>query len=704
MNPHSGRRARTAAAATGLAAVLLAATAGTATAAEENLSPLQPSTDTLTVDRTKACSDDPVYVPGAPELRAVVEDPTEDNQEAEVNRAGAQFEAWWTDADGTEQRRTHSTGMLHSPITQLWRTPSGLPADTVVSWHVRAVDDEGATSPWSDEAPGRTCRFVIDTVSPEPATVVSEQYPDDGGWHDGVGVHGSFTFDSPSDDVVEYVYSFLGSVPERVRPDEPGGPVTVRWLPEDSGVHSVQVHAVDRAGRPSSETTHMMRVSDGRVPVAHWTLADPAGSGNASAEAGPVARAGDGVVFGAPAPSRTGLTSTVTLDGRDDSYLTPDAPATDTARTFALSAWVRPTADDTPMTVAGQDAADGTPAFTLGLRPAEDTPATWAFRYGTTTLTGGSASAGDWTHLTGLYDGDDHTLRLYADGEEVASKTGVAPVAAPGAFQIGRAGGGEHWQGQIGDVRVWDRVVPREEIQGLASRPAELVAAWDIERTDDGVVPDRDGDEPLTLHGGAGFYTPGDWWDCFEDPECVEFPADAIDGRDHLALDGTGGYAATGGPVVDTADSYSVGLRVRFADTTPDRPMTVLSQGDADSDAFQVRFDPAASEWQLVVTDGSGPGAARTVVAGPGAPESHFDELVVVYDAKEGDITLYVGGEAVGTAEFRASWTAPGPLQIGRGHTADGGWGEYFHGGADTVRVFSGALAASQVNMFAHLN
>lgn len=328
------------------------------------------------------------------------------------------------------------------------------------------------------------------------------------------------------------------------------------------------------------------------------------------------------------------------------------------------------------MTVASQDAADGTSAFTLGLRPTADGPATWVFRYGGTTLTGGSASAGGWAHLTGLYDTEDNTLRLYVNGKEVASETGVAPTVAPGAFQIGRArgDGGARWQGEIGDVRVWDRVVSRKEIEQLGSRPAELVAAWDIERTDDGAIPDRDGDKPLTLHGGADFYTP-DYDACLEDPECVEFPAAALDGNDHLVLDGTDDYAATSGLVVDTADSYSVGLRVRFADTSPDRPMTVLSQGDADSDAFKVRYDPAASEWQLVVTSGSEPGATESVVAGPGAPTSYSDEVVVVYDDSEGHITLYVGGEAVATAEFNASWSAPGPLQIGRGHTADGGWG-----------------------------
>lgn len=54
------------------------------------------------------------------------------------------------------------------------------------------------------------------------------------------------------------------------------------------------------------------------------------------------------------------------------------------------------------------------------------------------------------------------------------------------------------------------------------------------------------------MHGSAGFYTP-DIEACLEDPECVDFPASALDGDDHLELDGSDGYAATAGPVAEAA-------------------------------------------------------------------------------------------------------------------------------------------------------
>lgn len=92
---------------------------------------------------TKACAtgEDRAYVGAPPTLRAALYDPEEDNQPAEANMVKGEFEAWWTDADGVEQRLTYTTNPTLSGARQLWRMPQdGIPANTVVSWHVRAND------------------------------------------------------------------------------------------------------------------------------------------------------------------------------------------------------------------------------------------------------------------------------------------------------------------------------------------------------------------------------------------------------------------------------------------------------------------------------------------------------------------------------------------------------------------------------------
>lgn len=51
------------------------------------------------------------------------------------------------------------------------------------------------------------------------------------------------------------------------------------------------------------------------------------------------------------------------------------------------------------------------------------------------------------------------------------------------------------------------------------------------------------------------------------------------------------------------------------------------------------------------------------------------------------------GGQGDSLVTFDHAWKSTGPLQVGRGRTADG-WGEYLHGAVDEVRVFSGTLSA----------
>ncbi|MET9907515.1 hypothetical protein ABZZ74_11900 [Streptomyces sp. NPDC006476] len=147
-----GRRRRTAL--VGRCAAALLATAGGTAYAVDNLPPKQPLVQDLKSEgKTCATGEDTPYVSAPPRLSAVLYDPEEDNQPSEASPLSGEFEAWWTDAAGVEQRRTYTTVTLTSGQSQYWRMPSDIPANTVISWHVRANDGK-STSPWSDEGDG----------------------------------------------------------------------------------------------------------------------------------------------------------------------------------------------------------------------------------------------------------------------------------------------------------------------------------------------------------------------------------------------------------------------------------------------------------------------------------------------------------------------------------------------------------------------
>ncbi|MFF8710931.1 LamG-like jellyroll fold domain-containing protein [Streptomyces sp. NPDC015184] len=677
----------------GCAVALLATAAGPAQALD-NLPPKQPLVQDLQTENGPcATGDDPTYVSQPPRLSAALYDPEEDNQPAEANLVKGEFEVWWTDGAGAEQRRTHTTNTSLSGVRHAWTVPDDIPANTVVSWHVRANDGE-ATSAWSDEVDGSVCSFVYDDVSPEKPTISSPEYPEDVFWVDGVGVYGHFTMDSPSDDVVSYRYEFPGVPYGTVSTGEPGGPATVPYLPLTSGPKWLAVRAVDRSGRLSAESRYEFNVQSGRAPVARWKLDDPAGSRSAAAETGTAARAGTGVTFGGPAPSGTGATATVGLDGSGHGFLTTDAPATDIREPFAVSGWARPAETGRNMTVASQD-ADGKPGFTLGLRNGGTGPA-WSFAIGEATVSGGAPETGEWAHLLGLYDAETGRARLYVNGHEVGTEAAATPAEAAGAFQIGRARGTagyrDRWHGDIGDVRVHDRVVVPGEVTELALRKPKSLGRWSLENATDGTSPEQSGGAPLRLGAGASIYRGSDS-SCIPelDPDCPYVPP-ALVGNGHLGLDGETGYAAADGPVVDTAESFTLGVVVRLTDSAPDRPMTVLSQAGEHTDVLKVRYEPSTYSWQLVMPEKDEAGTPEKVVAqiksSAGGQERR---LAVVYDDGADTITLFLDGSVKETASLPHGLRSTGALQIGRAKAGDG-WGEYLHGDVDEVQAYSGTL------------
>ncbi|MFJ2156634.1 LamG-like jellyroll fold domain-containing protein [Streptomyces sp. NPDC087856] len=685
-------------------AALLATAAGTAYAVD-NLPPNQPLVQDLqSGGQPCGTGDDTAYVSAPPRLSAVLYDPEEDNQPSESSPLSGEFEAWWTDAAGVKQQRTYTSVTLSSGSRQDWRMPNDIPANTVVSWHVRANDGK-ATSPWSDEGAGSVCSFVYDDVSPGKATITSPEYPnpDDAFWVDGVGVYGHFTMVSPSDDVVSYTYGFTGGPNGTATASHPGAPVTIPYLPLSEGPKSLTVHAIDRSGRSSGESHYDFNVKAGRAPVARWKLDDPAGSSSAAAETGTAARAGTGVTFGGPTPTGTTATATVALDGSDQGFLTPDAPATDLRKSFAVSAWVRPAETGRDMTVLSQD-ADGAPGVDLGLRSQDSGPA-WSFAVGGAHVSGGAPETGEWAHLLGLYDAETGKARLYVNGHETGTAADATPAEAAGAFQIGRALGAagyeDQWHGDIGDVQVRDRVVVPAEAAELAYRKPKLLGHWSLENATDGVSPEQSGGTPLRLGTGASIYQGSDD-SCIPDidPDCTYVPPPLV-GDGHLRLDGESGYAAADGPVVDTGDSFTLGVVVRLADSAPAHPMTVLSQAGEHTDAFKVRYEPSTHTWQLVMPEKDEAGAPEKVVsqiAGADGGEGQGHRLAVVYDDATDTIKLYLDGytNAQATATLPDGWHSTGALQIGRARSADG-WGEYLHGDVDELQAYSGALGDSDI-------
>lgn len=119
-----------------------------------------------------------------------------------------------------------------------------------------------------------------------------------------------------------------------------------------------------------------------------------------------------------------------------------------------------------------------------------------------------AGSLSSWTHLAATFDGA--TLRLFANGAQVAQgPASGAPVDTNGVLRIGGGDptlpGGETWNGEIDEVRVWPfarsaaAIASTKDLQ-LATIPGE-VSTWNL----DGNALDSSGSNHGAASGTAAF-------------------------------------------------------------------------------------------------------------------------------------------------------------------------------------------------------
>ncbi|WP_338058728.1 LamG domain-containing protein [Streptomyces mangrovisoli] len=677
------------------------------------------------------------YVTQAPTLHAVIKDYDHNDVNGNTESLQARFKIWWmngsTEVDHyatTAKKTTTGTGQtgqqtfsytVGDDLSGDGEPGFTIPENTTIAWAVQGYDQQ-AYGAWSSDGDQTRCEFIYDHTKPKPATITSAQYPADDTAHAGVGDYGSFTVASPDADVTSYRYYFTGdsdsitsgndSTPQTVYPATAGGPATVRWMPPSEGPYILHVTAVDGAGnaqKPAS--SYVFIVSDGRAPVAGWTLGDAKGATKAAGSSGaPDATAGSGVTFGNTGP--LGSTDTAaSFDGTANAYLDAGAPAVDTGKTFSVSAWVMlPTLPTDSVTVVSQDGT-AQPGFELGY---DVDTASWTFRIpvsdmdnlGTWKVSGATAVANTWTHLIGVYDAELGKMMLYVNGnlveEDVQARHTV--WSATGSLQIGRkiwpGGYTNALKGSVADVKLHDRVIPPTEGQELGGITPHQLAYWQLDQATAGISPETDGGTGLTLGGGASVYVPDESCDPEADPDCVP-PAAPLWGDGNLVLNGTDAYAtrAAAGPL-SAQDSFTLTARARLTSVNPTTDETVLSLSGTNGSAIKVGYQAATDRWQLTVTSADSASPVVTSLldnADPPTSEGDGDHLALVYNAVFGDVLLYVNGSAVAQAAWDNTWDfTTTSLQVGRALTGKTA-GEYFAGAVDEVRMYQGPLDASLV-------
>ncbi|MFC3520115.1 LamG-like jellyroll fold domain-containing protein [Streptomonospora nanhaiensis] len=157
-----------------------------------------------------------------------------------------------------------------------------------------------------------------------------------------------------------------------------------------------------------------------------------------------------------------------------------------------------------------------------------------------------------------------------------------------------------------------------------------------------------------------------------------------------VATDGSGARLATGGPVVDTAEAFSVSAWVRL-DGKDGNHTAVSQDGDVHS-GFYLGYQATQGldNWIFKIPSADETGSSGWIRAVSDAPARTgvWTHLLGTYDPETGQARLYVDGvEQEVTEEVAAPWRADGPLVIGGGRF-DGAPSDPWPGAIDEVTVW----------------
>jgi len=553
--------------------------------------------------------------------------------------------------------------------------PTGVYAGgSVIRWRVRGEDGlaSSAWSPW--------CEIGVDTEAPghEP-TVTSAQYPENA-WGDGLGRAGDFTFGANGvPDVTSFLYGLNTSPVTEVPADAAGGSATLRLTPLETGPNVLSVRGKDAAGRQGPIRSYVFNVRAGTGPSGYWRLDE--GSGATGADE-----------TGAHPVSVSGATWTEGRAGKAlrfagaGQYATTSGGVAPTERNLAVSAWVRlttlPAGNVAAVSQSGQDNS----SVWLGYRGAAKS---WAFMMNHPGGTSQSVwvvnpatvpMAGQWTHLTGVYDSASRSLFLYVNGQLAAGPVAYHGGAGPAtSVQFGQAlyqgRQTDPWPGEVDEVRIHDRALADAEVVSLVSHAATLTGHWKLDEETGTLAADtanRTG--PLTL--GTGSTWTGGW----------------LDGA--LALDGAAGHARAARAAVRTDDSFTVTAWVQL-DALPAADAAAVSQGGARSSGFTLGYVAQGPRWSFGMATADTDGASVTRTRSDPVPYAmEWAHVAGVYDALARKLRVYVGGQLVASTEtdHLSTWNSAGPLQLGRALTG-GAFAGHWPGIVDDVRTYQGALS-----------
>ncbi|MFS8105180.1 FG-GAP-like repeat-containing protein, partial [Lentzea alba] len=244
---------------------------------------------------------------------------------------------------------------------------------------------------------------------------------------------------------------------------------------------------------------------------------------------------------------------------------------------------------------------------------------------------------------------------------------------------------GQGWQGELAEVRAWNRTITQPESVSMADASVVSgVGEWKFNEGSGSIARDSSPygrDVTLNLAGGASW-------------------GQGVQGGGGLALNGTNSSASTSEAVLNTDQSFSVDVWAKLNDTGAPRTV-VVQRGPSGVDPFTLKYD--GTQWSAEMPNAS-TNPTTTWRAKAEAVVNKWTHLVATYDASARTLKLTVGYKTKedspeppdalkSTVTGVVGWNSTGVLSVGRSSA-----GEFFNGNVDELKTWQGVLAPTPLD------
>ncbi|WP_242049318.1 LamG-like jellyroll fold domain-containing protein [Aulosira sp. FACHB-615] len=311
---------------------------------------------------------------------------------------------------------------------------------------------------------------------------------------------------------------------------------------------------------------------------------------------------------------------------------------------------------------------------------------------------------GNWVHLTGVYNSQSKTWTLYRNGQLVSSTpSNIGALTVNSNWVIGATGNGKErfFDGEIDEVRIWNKARTQAEIQADLNRPltgneSGLVAYHDFNEVTGTNSKDLTSYQNNgTIQGAIKALTKLDGNDIdsflsFDGiNDSVQNPAKFVDVKDTFTIEFWVNPTATRDSTTQNTSGVN-DFNQRYA-IAPSNGSEVLGSGIAYAGVSVGTNGISVFENSSWISSGKSPSTAKSLpsLLVHDMNLSGWNHIAIVYNNKTP--SLYINGQFIKTGLTSTSIVHPSAVLGGSGVS------DYFQGFLDEVRIWNKAKTQAEI-------